>query len=485
MDVRVITKNVGKALLVSALFMLISMIVSWADGMDSSFAPLAISFVITFITGIFPFIFVKKSGNISTEDGFMIIVLSWVLSFVFGMLPYVLWGGEFTLINAWFESVSGYTTTGGTILQDIENLPKGLLFWRSSTHFIGGLGIVVFMLFLMPSTSSFRMRLTNLELSSLTKDGYNNLRSRKMVNVIVLVYIGLVVAETILLSLAGMSVFDAINHSFSTIATGGFSTKNNSIAYFNSPIIDIIIIVFMLLSSLHFGIIFAMVSSRSFKPLDNPVSKFFLGTAGAIVLTVTAILMISGTCHNIGQAFLDSAFNTISVMTTTGFATADNNLWPISACVLMLYCSYQCGCSGSTNGGVKSDRILILLKGIHCQIRRAFHPNTVYNLKIGKHWLKDDVVLQVGMFIGFYTLIMFVSSVILLIMGVGPAEAFSGPLTCMSNSGPGIGAIGTMGNYDCLPTAAKFVLTLDMAIGRMEIYPLIIVFMLIFKRNRA
>ena len=172
MNIKVISTNVGRALLVSALFMFISMLISIGDGMDSAFAPLSISFIITFIAGAFPFIFVRKSEAISLQDGFLIIVLSWVLSFLFGMLPYVMWGGEFSLVNALFESVSGYTTTGSTILTDVESLPRSLLFWRSSTHFIGGLGVVVFLLLIMPNASPFRLRLTNIELSSLSKEGY-------------------------------------------------------------------------------------------------------------------------------------------------------------------------------------------------------------------------------------------------------------------------------------------------------------------------
>ena len=223
MNVKVISTNVGRALLVSALFMFISMLISIGDGMDSAFAPLSISFIITFIAGAFPFIFVRKSETISLQDGFMIIVLSWILSFLFGMLPYVMWGGEFSLVNALFESVSGYTTTGSTILSDIEALPRSLLFWRSSTHFIGGLGVVVFLLLIM---------------------GYRT-RSFRTVYITALVYVGLVVSETLLLVLAGMPFFDAVNHSFSTVATGGFSVRNMSIAYYDSTAIDLIIMFFM------------------------------------------------------------------------------------------------------------------------------------------------------------------------------------------------------------------------------------------------
>ena len=193
MNIKAISVNVGKALLVSALFMFLSMVVSVIYGRDDAFGPLLISFIITLIFGAFPFIFVRGRQSLSLKDGFLTIVFSWVLSFVFGMLPYVLYGGEFTLINAWFESVSGYTTTGSTILNDIEALPKSLLFWRSSTHYIGGLGVVVFLLLVMPDASPYRLKLTNMEMSTLSKEGYKY-KSSKVVRVITIVYASLTVA---------------------------------------------------------------------------------------------------------------------------------------------------------------------------------------------------------------------------------------------------------------------------------------------------
>ena len=230
MNVKAISTNIGKALIINALFMFISILVSVTNGFDSAFTPLVISFIATIITGVFPFIFVKDKPSTSLQSGFLTIVLSWLLSFIFGMLPYVLWGGEFTLVNAWFESVSGYTTTGSTILTNIEALPKSLLFWRSSTHFIGGLGVIVFLLMILPDASPFKLKLTHLELSSLSKEGYR-FKSGKTARVMVTIYIGLTIAETLCLWAAGMSLFDAVNHAFSTVATGGFSTKNSSIMY--------------------------------------------------------------------------------------------------------------------------------------------------------------------------------------------------------------------------------------------------------------
>ena len=276
MNLKVISRNVGTALLVSALFMFLSIIVSVMNGNDSALSALIISFIITFSVGIFPFIFVKRTPNISLKEGYLIIVLSWMLSFIFGMLPYVLWGGPFTVVNAWFESVSGFTTTGATILENVEGLPRSLLFWRSSTHFIGGLGVMVFLLLIIPSSSPVKLRLSNMELSSLSKEGYRK-QSNRIVYIFTIVYLAMNVSSFILYRIAGMSTFDAINHALSVSATGGFSTKNTSIGYFNSPAINLITILFMLMSSTHFGITYMIFATRSLKPLNNPVLKYYLG----------------------------------------------------------------------------------------------------------------------------------------------------------------------------------------------------------------
>ena len=466
MDIKVISRNVGQALLISALFMFFSLIVSVVNGKDSALGPLAISFIITFVVGIFPFIFVRKASAISLQDGFMIIVLSWLLSFIFGMLPYVLWGGEYTLINAWFESVSGYTTTGSTILTDVEALPKSLQFWRSSTHFIGGLGVVVFLLLIIPDASPFRMRLTNIELSSLSREGYR-FRSIKTVHVIAFVYVALAVTETLLLMLAGMSFFDAVNHSFSTVATGGFSTKNSSIAYFDSAAIDIIIIVFMTLSSIHFGLLFAIFATRSLKTFRHPVVKFFLGTLALLSVLVTLSLRISGTYDSWGEAALDATFQVAS------FAN-----------ILLMYAVFQCGCSGSTTGGVKSDRMLIAFKAIGRQVKQNLHPSSIMQLRVGNHFLKDDAAFAAILYIVFYVVVLLISFLLLILFGVDTTEAVSGALTSLGNAGPALDSISSMGNYSSQLGIAKFIYTVDMILGRLEIYPVFIFFSLIFGRRK-
>ena len=484
MNIKVISTNVGRALLVSALFMFLSMLISVADGMDSAFAPLSISFIITFIVGSFPFIFVKKSEAISLKDGFLIIVLSWVLSFIFGMLPYVLWGGEFSLINAWFESVSGYTTTGATILTEVESLPRSLIFWRSSTHFIGGLGVVVFLLLIMPNASPFRLRLTNIELSSLTKEGYR-FRSVRTVYVIVSVYVGLVVVESVLLMIAGMSPFDAVNHAFSTVSTGGFSTKNNSIAYFDSVWIDLIIIVFMVLSSIHFGLLFTMFATRSFKPMKHPVVKYFVGCLIFMSIACALLLKFQGGYDSWGRALLDASFQVCSYASTTGFGSVESRNWPILVLLILLAASFQCGCSGSTTGGIKADRMYIAFKAIGCHIRKRLHPSSsVVQIKIGKHLVSDTAVMPVMLYIVLYVIICIVSMLLLILVGVSTEDAFSGTIASVGNVGPGLGDLGPLGNFNAQPAVAKLIYSLGMFLGRVEIFPVFVVLSLIFRKDK-
>lgn len=479
-----ISISVGKALLINALFMFLSVITSIAYGFDSGFTPLLISCILTFLTGAFPMIFNKTSTQDSLKEGYITIVLAWLLSFIFGMLPYILWGGEFTLMNAWFESVSGYTTTGSTILTNIEALPPSLLFWRSSTHFIGGLGVIVFLLLILPESSPFKFRLTHLELSSLAKDGYK-FKGRKTIIIILSVYIGLAIAETICLWLAGMSPFDAINHSLSTVATGGFSTKNLSIMHYGSTAIDIIIMIFMTISAMHFGIIYAIFTQRSLKPLGNSVTKYYLGIIAVLSILIAGSLMLSGGYQSFYDALLDSSFQTVSFISTTGFGQSDTAAWPMMASALLMFAAIHCGCSGSTTGGVKADRMLIAGKGIATEFRKKTSPSSVFRVKLGNTYIQDDTLSTVFLFIVLYIIVIFVSFVALLVCGVEIGEAFSGTISSLGNVGPGTGSLGTMGNYAAQPEAAKFIYTIDMFLGRLEIFPILIVISLIFKKNQA
>lgn len=482
MNLKAISLNVGRALIVSALFMLISVGVSVLNGMDSAFTPLLISFIITALVGSFPFIFVKNAPVISLKEGFVTVVLAWLLSFIFGMLPYVLWGGEFTLINAWFESVSGYTTTGSTILTDIEALPKSLLFWRSSTHFIGGLGVVVFLLLVLPQASPYRMKLTNMEMSSLSKDGYRY-KSSKVIKIIAGVYVGFTVAICLSLWAAGMSFFDAINHAFSIAATGGFSTRNLSLGYYQSDLINLIVLVYMALCAMHFGLIYSVLITGSFKPLNNSVVKYYFGS----ILVCSALVMFSlltrGGYDSIGRAAMDSTFTVVSYMSTVGFGICDNATWPWMACVVLLFVSFQCGCSGSTTGGIKVDRIIIAFKAIGHELKRRIHPTSVSKVSMSGQHLSDNSVNSVMMYIVLYVFAIFISIIGVMLCGSDTTAAISGVIASVGSVGPGLGEIGCMDSYAAQPVMAKFIYAFDMFLGRVEIYPILVVISLMFRRK--
>jgi len=483
MNIKAISLNIGKALQINALFMFIALVVSVLDGFDAAFTPLLISFIITMITGSFPFIFARSAPDLTLSDGYLTIVLSWLLSFIVGMLPYVLYGGEFTLMNAWFESVSGYTTTGATILTDIEALPKSLLFWRSSTHYIGGLGVVVFLLLILPDTAPFKHRLSNIEISSMSKSGYNY-KAGKTVRVMLTVYVAMTIVETLLLWAAGMSLFDALNHSFSTIATGGFSTKNTSIMHFDSPLIDIIIMVFMALAAMHFGVIYAVFARRSLAPMKNSVTRYYFGVMILLSSVVMIDLLVQGGYTSFGKAALDSSFQVVSFLSTTGFGQADNATWPLFSNIILLFAAIHCGCSGSTTGGLKSDRMLVAFKAVGQEFKKRLHPSSVFRTRIDGVTLKDETISAVFLFIVTYIAVLLSSFIIVLATGVPVAEAFSGTLASIGNAGPGMDALGTMGNYSAQPDLAKFVYSIDMYLGRIEIFPLLVVISLIFRRNR-
>lgn len=473
MNIKAISRNVGYALLVSALFMFLSILVSLIYN-DGAIVALVISFILTFTVGVFPFIFVRRSSDISLKDGFMIIFLSWLMSFVFGMLPYALWGGPFTLANAWFESVSGFTTTGATILEDIESLPKSLLFWRSSTHFIGGLGVVVFLLLILPNTNPMKLRLTSLELSNLSKGGFKA-RSNQASSIFAYVYLGLMALAFIAFCIAGMSPFDAICHAFSVCATGGFSTKNLSIAGFDSLAIEIVTIVFLFLASIHFGSIYLAVIKRSLKPFKNPVFFFYTGSLLITSTLLSFALKYQDPAMSIGRAIREGVFQTFSTASTSGFAITDNLHWGFTPNYLLIFVAIMCGCAGSTSCGIKVDRIMVLFKRIGLHLTRILNPSAINEVRLGRTILKDDDIYPHIMYVNLYFLIMLVSILLVSLTGLSGEYAFAGSLAMISNVGPSVGRMGTMGTYNWIPDMAKFLFSLDMFMGRVEIYPILAV----------
>ena len=482
MNIKVISRYVGSALLVSALFMFLSILVSVAYGNDSALAALLISFTITFAVGIFPFIFVRRAKEITLKDGYMIIVLSWLLSFIFGMLPYALWGGPFTVINAWFESVSGFTTTGASILEDIESLPNSLLFWRSSTHFIGGLGVVVFLLLVIPSSSQMKLRLTNLELSSLSKSEYRS-GTNKTVYIFTNVYVGMLVASFAAYLICGMSPFDAINHAMSVTATGGFSTKNLSIGSFDSVAVDLVTMFFMLLSSIHFGMVYVAIITRSLKPFKNEIFKFYFWILIVTSVVVAISLKANGIEGTWGKSFLSSSFHVLSYASTSGFGVSDNGVWPALPSAMLVFVSIWCGMAGSTTGGIKSDRALLLCKEIHYRLKTVLHPASVNEVRVNRRVVRQEDIAPHILYIALYMMLIIVSLAINLAVNPHNANAVAATFTSLSNVGPALGDLGVMGNFSAEPTGAKLMYTIDMFLGRVEIYPVLAVMMMLFGKS--
>ncbi|MBO7117146.1 MAG: TrkH family potassium uptake protein [Bacteroidales bacterium] len=473
MNVKAISRNVGYALLVSALFMFLSILVSLHDK-DEALVPLLISFILTFTIGIFPFIFVHKNYVISLKDGFLIITLSWLMSFVFGMLPYALWGGPFTLANAWFESVSGFTTTGATILVDIEALPRSLLFWRSSTHFIGGLGVVVFLLLILPNASPIRSRLTSMELSSLSKGGYQT-RANKTTNIFAYVFLSLLVLAFICFLIVGMKPFDAICHAFSVCATGGFSTKNLSIGGFDSLGVEIVTEVFLLLASIHFGSLFLAVVNRSLAPLNNPVLKTYLTAVFTLGLLLSLSLKMQDPSLSYATAFRYGYFQTLSTVSTSGFAIVDNLNWGFIPNYLLMLLAIMCGCAGSTSGGLKVDRMMVLFKSIVYHVGKAINPSAISEVRLGKYIMKEETVYPHVLYLNLFFSALIISVLLAALTGLSGEYAFAGSLSSLTNVGPAIGKMGTMGNFDWVPDSAKLLFTFDMFLGRVEIIPVLAV----------
>ena len=475
MRVDVVLRYVGVVMLFIASFMLLSAGISYVSGVDSAFYPLLLSSLLTALLGAFPLIFVERKEQITTKEGFCIVVGSWLLACVVGMFPYLIWGGEFDLINAWFESVSGFTTTGATILTDIEALPRGMLFWRMSTTWVGGMGVVMFALVVLPSMGRSKMTLSNVELSTLAKDNYRY-HTQIIVQILLVVYVGLTLLATVLLKMAGMNWFDGLCHAMSACATSGFSTKNASIAYYNSPMIDTILIFVMATASIHFGLIYATVTGKRNNIFRSEVTRYYLGMLLVGSVLIAASLYAADLYPTVMRSLRYAAFQLVSVVSTTGFATADSNQWTSFAVILLIFGSIVCGCAGSTAGGLKFNRLVLALKMMRTRLRQQQHPNAIIRIKLDGIMQENEALHSVMIFVVTYLMSIFIGTVVGTLFGVDLMTSFSGCVACIGNVGPGFGGVYSLGNYDVLPGAVKVSNSLLMLLGRLEIFGLIQLF---------
>ena len=415
----------------------------------------------------------RKKCAMSRNEGYIVVALSWVFFSVFGMVPY-LWGGFIpNITDAFFETMSGFTTTGATILDNIESMPHGILFWRSLTQWIGGLGIVCFTIVLLPG---FGASSQMLYLSEATGVTHNKLcpKTRVMARYIFMVYILLTAVESALLMAGGMGLFDAVCHSMTTTATGGFSTKQASIAYWHSPYIEYVVSLFMLLSAINFSLYIVACKSKWKQLRKNTELKWFACSVGLLTLVISVVLFLNNG-YGVEEAFRKSLFQVATCHTSCGFATDDYNLWPPFTWMLLIFAMLSGGCTGSTSGGVKNLRLIIIANCIRNQFRQILHPRAVLPVRAGFPF-DNKLVTTVLVFFAAYLSVAFIGWTLLMAFGVDFTEAMSTVISAMGNVGPGLGSFGPAFSWAALPDAAKWILSSLMLIGRLEIFGFLLIF---------
>jgi trk system potassium uptake protein len=477
---RLLVYIAGLILLIEGLFMATCIPVSLLYGGEDLW-PLTFSVLITGITGLILFYGTKRKVRRTPgiKEGFLAVSLTWLLVSLFGTLPFILSGSIPRFIDAWFETVSGFTTTGASILRDIEIVPKGILLWRSLTHWMGGMGIILMVIVVLPSLKAGGVYLFSAEASKIS---FDEIRPRVIDTAkrFGAIYIILTLAEVILLIIGGMPVFDSVCHSFATIATGGFGTKNTSIAGYSSYI-QYVIILFMFLSGVNFTLHFIVSKGEIKKALKNEEFRFYTQITLAFTFIIFLILLTHGTALH--KSFRDALFQVVSIITCTGFATADYLLWPATGWFLIFIAMFVGASAGSTGGGIKVVRHLIMVRNLKMEIRTFLHPRVIYGVKYQGNIVSPEQLRSVIAFYVWYLIIFFFSSLFVIATGVDFLSAIGGVATSMGGIGPGLGTVGPASNFYHLPWLAKFLLSLDMIIGRLEIYAFFVLFSPAFWRR--
>lgn len=451
--------------------------------MDDSFNPLVFSGMVSLLSGFFAIITTKPQEKMTVEDGFRIVTGCWVAACVFGALPFLLFGGEFTVVNAFFESVSGFTTTGASILNNIEALPDGMQFWRIATAWMGGIGIVTLVSLVISGQHDRHSVLSSAELSDLAKSYYGG-RKRNFVYRMIAVYLIITTTSAIALRLTKMPWFDATTLAMSACSTCGFCTKNISVAFYNNVAVEIILIVAMLMGATNFSLMFSTVwpDKRTHKNLFNTqVVRWFLALVAIAILAVTANLYLSGYCATFPKALRLAAFQVCSLSTTTGFATADTNLWPTGSMGILILCSLVCGCSGSTSGGMKMDRFVIVVKSLKGLVNSLIGVKNVNRTKLDGQLKTEENITSILAFMGIYMLIIAIGAIIFAI-SMDFKTSLTAAIACIGSVGPGFGDVGSMGNYAGFLGFQKVAAMIIMLLGRVEIFPMLIAIRSIFRR---
>lgn len=482
MHFRVILRILGVLLMLFSFSMVPPTVVSYIYE-DGAHLPFIIAFAITLLTGFFLWLPVHRARHeLRTRDGFLITVLFWTVLGLFASIPLMISDDpHLTIVDAVFEALSGLTTTGATVITGIDDLPHSILFYRQQLQWFGGMGIIVLAVAILPMLGIGGMQLYRAETPGPVKDSKLTPRITETAKALWYIYLSLTILCTLAYWLAGMTLFDAICHSFSTVAIGGFSTHDASIGYFDSPVIETIAIFFMVISAVNFALHF---TSWRLKTLSHywhdPEFKFYIVILTTITLFTTVVLMLHDTYQGV-ESFRRAAFEVVSIATTTGFATADFSQWPAMLPFLLFVAAFAGGCAGSTGGGMKVIRILIILKQGSREVKRLMHPNAVIPIKVGNRPISDRVAEAVWGFFSVYMIVFVVMLIALLATGLDQVTAWTAVGATLNNLGPGLGDVAA--HYGDISDSAKWILCFSMLLGRLEVFTLLVLFTPMFWRR--
>lgn len=475
MNFKNVISILGVLMTLNGLFMFLG--IPFSMHYNEDVMPLLLSGSISILLGVFFWLFFKLKSEhqeLSRKDGYLVVALGWVTMSIFGMLPFLISGSITGITDAFFETISGFTTTGASIINDIEAMPKGLLFWRSLTQWIGGMGIIVLTVALVSIIGVGGMQLFVAEAPGISPDKLKP-RIRDTAKRLWLIYLGLTLSETVFLMFGGMTFYDAINHSLTTMATGGFSTKNASMAHFESAYIQYVVIVFMFLAGVNFTLTYFGLKFKFKKVWANEEFKAYISTIGLFtILTTIGIAIFSEAPFE--KAFRDAAFQVISVITTTGFITADYTAWAHILTVLFFFFMFIGGSSGSTAGGVKIVRHVILFKNSFLELKRLLHPTSIIPVRLNKKAIQQKTTFNVLAFIMIYISVFVFGSIAVSLTGVDFTTTIGAVATSLGNIGPGFGSVGPLDNFSHLPDVTKWILSGLMLLGRLELFTVLILF---------
>ena len=473
---KIIFRALGFLLYVQAGFLILSLGVSIYYGEDDMWA-FVISLLINLMVASASHYYGKGAERIiSRKDGYVIVASAWFVSSLLGMLPYLISGYITDISDAFFESMSGFTSTGATILDNIESFPHGLLFWRSLTEWIGGLGIVFFTIAILPMIGSGGVKLFAAEASVVNRDKVNP-RIGITAKWIWSIYIGLTISQAFLLFFSGMNVFDSICHALTTCSTGGFSTKQASIAYFQSPRIEYITICFMFLSGINYSLLYvALLRGKLKRLMSNTEFQYYVCIMVIAVVIVTIGLLVGGE-SGFEESFRKALFQVVAVQTSTGFMSDDYMLWTPSLWMLLSMLMIVGSCAGSTSGGIKCVRIAIMSTVAHNEFRHFVHPNAVIPVRINRQVVSVNTKNIVLAFIFTYLVVLFVCWLLLMALGMNFTEAYGAVVSCLGNTGPALGSCGPAYSYSAIPTAAKWACSALMLTGRLELFTILLLFL--------